>query len=241
VNYSDLEQQLRQTLGLEHRLVAVSFRAAAPEGVTKFNGSVPSGCTFWRLAAQGQTFYTIPSDHYNCPIGSYTHNISLPDERAQELNQTLSLMTTIGYIKMEEISGIYRLSETPGVVIYAPLGATPVDPDLIIVIGRPGRLMLVQEAAIRAGVPTGSPLLGRPTCMALPAALATGIATSTGCIGNRIYTDITDDDLYLVFPATNLAGLAEHAQTISTANAQLHEYHLERRRTLATVNRRIKK
>ncbi len=44
-----------------------------------------------------------------------------------------------------------RLPQTPGVVIYAPLGETPVDPDVALFVGRPGRLMLLQEAALRAG------------------------------------------------------------------------------------------
>jgi Uncharacterized protein conserved in archaea len=83
-------------------------------------------------------------------------------------------METIGYIKMEEVPGIPRLAEPPGVVVYAPLGDVPVDPDVVLFAGRPGRVMLLQEAALRAGVRAQAPLLGRPTCMALPAALAYG-------------------------------------------------------------------
>lgn len=39
-------------------------------------------------------------------------------------------MASVGYIMMEEIPGIYRLCNTPGVVISAPLAGTPVDPDV---------------------------------------------------------------------------------------------------------------
>src|SRR5262249_46059338 len=150
-------------------------------------GREPSGCSFWRLAAEGRTFYTVPSDHYNCAIGSYTHNITLPEERAKELDETLSLMTGLGYIRMEEVPGIFRLPQTPGLVIYAPLGDAPVDPDVVLFVGRPGRVMLLQEAAVRAGGGLQAPLLGRPTCMALAASLAHGVVASTGCIGNRVY------------------------------------------------------
>ena len=80
-------------------------------------------------------------------------------------------MTRIGYVRMEEVPGIPVLPRTPGAVVYAPLGDTPVDPDVVLVAGRPGRLMLLLEAAGRAGVATQPGLLGRPTCMALPAAL----------------------------------------------------------------------
>jgi len=37
-----------------------------PAGVPNFTGTEPSGCSFWRLAASGRTFYTVPGDHYNC-------------------------------------------------------------------------------------------------------------------------------------------------------------------------------
>ena len=61
------------------------------------SGTQPSSCSFWRLAASGQVFYTVPSDHYNCPVGSYTHNIALPKDREPELMNTLTLMVNVGY------------------------------------------------------------------------------------------------------------------------------------------------
>ena len=234
IDYRSIERQLSEALGLARRPVAVTFLSAAPAGVTKFEGSMPSGCSFWRLAADGRTFYTLPGDHYNCPIGSYTHNIALPPERAPELEQTLSLMGSLGYVKMEEVPGIPRLPEPPGAVVYAPLGDTPVDPDVVVFADRPARLMLLSEAALRAGVMANAPLLPRPTCMALPAALALGVVTSSGCIGNRVYTDLGEDELYAVVPGRDLARVTDALLTIAAANAQLAEYHRGRRLTLAS-------
>jgi hypothetical protein len=91
IDYRAVERQLTGALGLQRRPVAVAFRSSPPPGVAKFSGTEPSGCSFWRLAAAERTFYTVPADHHNCPIGSYTHNIPLPAERAQDLNQALSL------------------------------------------------------------------------------------------------------------------------------------------------------
>ncbi len=233
-NYRIMEQRLSDVLSLQRRPIAVAFRETPPTGVPKFTGREPSGCSFWRIAAEGRTFYTVPSDHYNCPIGSYTHSISLPQERTQELDQTLSFMAGIGYIKMEEVPRIPRLPQPPGVVIYAPLGDTPVEPDVVVFSGRPGRVMLLHEAAVRAGVEAQVPLFGRPTCMALPAALAHGVVASTGCIRNRVCTDVGEDELYVAVPGKDLARIAEEAQTIATANAKLSEYHRGRRQALAT-------
>lgn len=233
-DYRRIEQLLTELLGLRRRPVAVAFGAEPPAGVAKFAGTEPSSCSFWRLAAGGQAFYTVAGDHYNCPIGSYTHNIALPPERAPELEQTLSFMAGIGYVDMAEVPGIPRLPRTPGVVIYAALGDTPVDPDLVLVAGRPGRVMLLHEAALRAGVGARVPFLGRPTCMALPAALAGGVVSSTGCVGNRVYTDLGEDELYVVIPGKDLPTIAEQVQTIAGANATLLEYHRGRRETLAS-------
>ena len=233
-DYRSIERRLSETLRLQRPPIAVTFRDTPPAGVAKFTGTEPSGCSFWRLAAGGRTFYTVPSDHYNCAIGSHTHSIPLPRERAQELDQTLSFMTGTGYVRMEEIPGIPRLPQTPGVVIYAPLGDTPVDPDVVLFAGRPGQVMLLLESAIRAGVAAQVPFLGRPTCMALPAALAHGVVASTGCTGNRVYTDLGEDELYVAVPGKDLARVAEEAQTIVAANAELTEYHRGRRQALAT-------
>jgi uncharacterized protein (DUF169 family) len=232
--WQPIEARLQRVLGLGRRPVAVAFRDGPPAGVPRFEGSEPSGCSFWRLAAEGRTVVTTPEHHYNCPIGSYTHNLPLPPERAEELDQTLGLMASTGYVRMEEVPGIPHLPTTPGAVIYAPLGEMPVEPDVVLLAGRPGRIMLVHEAAIRAGI-AGGPLLGRPTCMALPAALAGGVVLSTGCIGNRVYTDVGDDEIYVAIPGRDLARLADALDEIGAANATLEDYHRQRRQQLSTA------
>ena len=234
IDFRSLEKRVGDALALERRPVAVAFLETPPAGVTKFTGSAPSGCSFWRLAMSGRVFYTVAADHYNCAVGSHTHNIPLPADRVQELPQTLTFMTGLGYLKMEEVPGIPQLTRTPGAVVYAPLGDTPVDPDVVLFVGRPGRLMLLQEAAVRAGVGARVPFLGRPTCMALPAALAGGAVASTGCIGNRVYTDVGDDELYVAVPGKDLTRVVDEVDTIARANTTLSDYHRERRRTLAS-------
>ena len=221
-------------LGGERRPVAIVFADAPPEGVARFEGSQPSSCSFWRIAAGGRTFYTVPTDHFNCPVGGYTHNTLTP-ERMPELQQTLDLMSGIGYIRMEEIPGIFQLPAGPQVVIYAPLGDTPAPPSVVLACGKPGRIMMLAEAANRAGAMSTLPLLGRPTCMAIPAALASGAVTSAGCIGNRVYTDIGDDQLYAVLRGADLERIAAEIETIQTANQTLERYHQDRRAALSTL------
>jgi uncharacterized protein (DUF169 family) len=227
-DFRQLEQQFAATLSLRRRPVAITLSVSVPTTVPRFEGTVPSGCTFWKLAGEGRSFFTVQSDHYNCPIGCYTHNIPLPAEREGELTQTLSLMSDVGYIRMEEVPGIPRLPVPPVTVIYAPLGDTPTDPDVVVFSGPAGSIMLLQEAAIRAGVAAQLNTLGRPTCMAVPAAKALGMVASTGCIGNRVYTELGDVDLYAVVPGNALETLAADVATVRAANDALLEYHTTR-------------
>lgn len=228
VDFGALEHALTDALQLTRRPVSVAFLDEPPAGVPRLPGAQPSGCAFWSLAAEGRTFYTAPEDHYNCPIGSYTHRIQLPKEREHELSDTLSLMTDLGYIRMAEVPAVPRLEKTPLATVYSPLGSTPVAPDAVIVAGTPGGLMLLHEAATRVGVAFTS-LLGRPTCMAIPAALASGMSSSLGCAGNRIYTAIGDEEFYSVVRGDKLAAIAGEIKTIAAANAMLTQYHRQRR------------
>src|ERR1700751_2605341 len=182
-NWRELEQRILKVIKTGVRPVAVAFLDAAPEGVKKFEGTQPSGCSFWRIAAEGRTFYTIPENHFNCAVGAYTHNIALSPEREKETEQTLKMMFDLGYVKPEEVPQIPRLARAPRAIVYALLGETPVPPDVVMFACKPAVAMLLNEAATRAGVTSGAPALGRPTCMALPAALQHGAIFSLGCLG----------------------------------------------------------
>jgi uncharacterized protein (DUF169 family) len=104
----------------------------------------------------------------------------------------------------------------------------------VIFAGQAAQIMLLQEAAHRAGRTAQFPMLGRPTCMAIPAAMAKGAVTSSGCIGNRVYTDLADGELYSIVPGKDLERVAEELETIASANAKLHEYHRSRRQEIST-------
>ena len=232
-NWRELEQQILKVIKTGVRPVAVTFLDAEPAGVKKFEGTQPSGCSFWRLAAEGRTFYTIPENHSNCAVGAYTHNIALSPEREKETEQTLKMMFDLGYVKPEEVPQIPRLAKAPKAIVYSPLADAPVDPDVVLFALRPAAAMLLQEAAGRAGVGVGAPSLGRPTCMALPATLQYGAIASLGCIGNRVYTGLDDDEMYVVLRGKDLASVAEALRVISGANAALRDYARGRKEQLS--------
>jgi uncharacterized protein (DUF169 family) len=234
-NWKELERQFRAWLALGRRPVAITFLDAEPSGVPKFSGTEPAGCSFWRLAAAGRTFYTVPADHFNCAVGAYTHNVQLPPERVQETETMLGMMFNLGYVKPEEIPGIPRLTKEPAAVVFAPLADAPMDPSVVLFACTAPAAMLLNEASIRAGASSKLPLLGRPSCMALPAALTYGTVSTLGCIGNRVYTDLGPDEMYVVVPGAKVEAVYEALGIIAAANAALEEFARGRQASLSTM------
>ena len=234
-NWKELEGKISEAVKLSKRPVAVAFLDAAPASVEQFRGTEPSGCSFWRLAASGKVFFTVPENHFNCAVGAYTHNISLAPEREKETEQTLKFMFDLGYVRPEEVPEIPRLRKTPAAIVYSPLGEAPVTPDVVLFACKPEAAMLLNEAIGRAGVASGAPALGRPTCMALPASIEHGAILSLGCIGNRVYTGLGEDELYIVLRAKDVRAVADALVIITSANMALHDYAQGRRTDLATI------
>jgi uncharacterized protein (DUF169 family) len=228
-----LEQRISNAVKLAQRPVAVAFLDAAPSGLQQFRGTEPSGCSFWRIASAGNSFFTVPESHFNCAVGAYTHNIPLSPAREKETDQTLKMMFELGYVKPEEVPQIPRLPKTPAAIAYAPLGDASFTPDAALFACRPAGAMLLNEAASRAGIGSGAPALGRPTCMALPATLRAGSILSLGCIGNRVYTGLGEDELYFVVRGKDLAALADALEVITGANKALQQYAQSRGAELA--------
>src|SRR5262249_27647872 len=167
-------KHLQNLLGLKSPPVAITFPTTAPAGVPRVASAGPSSCTYWSLAAQGQTFYTEATEHYNCPIGAYTHGVDLPPAQMRELEGVVGTMLNLGYLRPEEVPAIPRREERFGVAVYAPLDDAAAEADVVVVRGNARQVMLLEEAAQAAGVGSSSPAMSRPTCAALPAAMRSG-------------------------------------------------------------------
>jgi uncharacterized protein (DUF169 family) len=89
--------------------------------------------------------------------------------------------------------------------------------------------MLLSEAARSAGLFENGTVMGRPACAMIPAAAATSSSVaSVGCIGNRVYTSLGDDELYFAVPAASVQRTLERLDTIVTANTELEKFHRAR-------------
>ena len=224
-----MSEQLQDLLQLDTNPIAVTFHESQPNDVSRVDKVEASGCTYWKRASEGKTFYTEASDHYNCPIGCYTHNVELTEEQITELENTLGLMGELGYISMDEVPGIPKRGETFHHAVYSPLEDVVGIPDVVLVSGSPKQMMLLAEAATAAGIGTENGIMGRPTCAVIPAVMDSGqSASSLGCIGNRVYTALSDDDFYFAFPGKHTAAIIEKLEMIIHANSELEKYHQQR-------------
>ena len=221
--------RIHDLLRLASPPVAVTFQDGPPDEVDRVTETAVSGCTYWRLAAEGQTFYTEAPDHFGCPVGSYTHGIDLPDEQAAELQGLVGTMVQLQYLSEAEVPSIPQRRETFGVAVYAPATNAGFEPDAVLVHGNAKQMMLLAEAAHSAGIATDGSMVGRPTCAAIPAVIESGAAaTNFGCIGNRVYTGLADDELYFVISGPQMGPLCEALATIVTANDELDRFHRAR-------------
>jgi uncharacterized protein (DUF169 family) len=226
-------RRLTELLGLPTPPVAVAFAAAAPAGIPRVSRPGPAGCAYWKQAAEGAVFYTEAADHFNCPVGAYTHGVGLPPERAKELEDVVGTMVGLQYIRMEEVGALPRRKEPFRVAVYAPLAETPTPPDVVLVRGRARQIMLVAEAARAVGLEGDRAAMGRPACAMIPAVLeGPGGVTSLGCIGNRVYTGMGDDELYFTIPGGQVGAVVERLEAVVHANRELETYHEARRVSL---------
>ncbi|MCI0545771.1 MAG: DUF169 domain-containing protein [Candidatus Rokubacteria bacterium] len=230
---------LQELLGLSRPPVAVAFLPAAPPGVRRVAHAGPAGCAYWKLAQEGHVFYTEAGDHQNCPVGAHTHGVPLRPDTAKELEGVVSTMVGLQYIRMSEVAALPRRTAPFGVAVYAPVAQAPCPPDLVLVRGNARQIMLLSEAALAVGVAHDGAVMGRPACAMIPATLESAKGTtSLGCIGNRVYTGLADDELYYAVPAAALAAVEQKLGTILRANRELATYHEGRRASLGPARAR---
>jgi uncharacterized protein (DUF169 family) len=137
----------------------------------------------------------------------------------------------IEYLRKEEIPDIPRRTAPFAVALYGPYPGAPFDPDVVVVRGRAKQVMLLSEAANLAGVGSEIAARLRPTCAMLPESMQKARAVvSLGCIGNRVYTGLGDDEMYVAIPGARASDVGLKLATIVGANRELEGFHRGRHR-----------
>lgn len=232
-SFAALARTLSDSLHLSQPSVAVCFTDEIPAGVQVFSGSVPAGCRFWQEAAT-RVFATVTADHDLCSIGIYTHNLEMNAPRQKDLGDALKVFAQLGYVREQDISAIPVLNRKAKVVVYGPLGAVPLAPDVVLLFVKADQTLILSEASqqLEGGLP---PAMGRPACAVVPQAFNTGrTALSLGCCGARAYLDVMTPDVALyAIPGAILEAFTERVSALAKANTILTSFHTIRRRDVA--------
>jgi uncharacterized protein (DUF169 family) len=236
-SFDSIARTLIDALQLTQPPIAVSFPDAVPEGVEIYRGAVPAGCRFWQEAAS-RVFATVPADHELCAIGVYTHHLESGPATQTDLQDALKVFDSLGYVRPEDMPFIPVLSREAKIVVYGPLGAIALPPDVVLIFVRADQALILSEASqqLENGLP---PAMGRPACAVVPQAFNTGrTAMSLGCCGARAYLDTLTADLALyAIPGSRIEAFTERVVALSKANAVLTQFHTLRRKDVEAGRR----
>ncbi len=231
-SYSEISNTLTEHLRLTQPPVAVCFADSLPEGVEAWSGHSPAGCRFWQEAAS-RVFATSATDHSLCSIGQYTHNLDMSPASGVDLQDALKVFADLSYVREQDLPMIPVLASKPKYVVYGPLAAIPLDPDVVLLFVRADQTLILSEASqqLENGLP---PAMGRPACAVIPQARNTGrSALSLGCCGARAYLDVLSPDVALyAIPGATLGAFAERIAALSKANEILTRFHQIRRKDI---------
>lgn len=236
--YRDLAQRLSDSLQLGIPPVAVTLmKEPSPDLTPNVAVTPPSGCVFWQQAAR-QVLITLPRDHRFCTIGMHTHNLEMTPAEQADLRDALELFAGIGYLLPEEIPGIPVLEERPACVLYAPLGVTPVAPDVVLLFVQPNQALLLAEAC-QAADRGAVPAIGRPACALVPMVRASGrAAMSLGCCGARTYVDLLGPGIAVwALPGSRIDEYADRIESQRQAHTKLARFHQLRRQDVEAGRR----
>jgi uncharacterized protein (DUF169 family) len=225
--WGDLANQLTKALGLQHTPIAITFTNEAP-AVSFFEGDMPApsgdgrtgkvaaGCVFW-IKAANHTFTTIPSDHYNCSVGSVTHGLKKLGEVMA--NEDVQGILEAEWVTPEEAMQLPVVQDKHDYVVYGPLADTPVDPDVVLLRINAFQGMVINDAFADMDI------VGKPQCHIIPVSKEQNkIAMSTGCMLSRIRTGMSPQEMTCTIPAGRLTEVIDRLEARRAANSAVAAY-----------------
>ena len=215
-----LGKKLEELLDLEYPAVAVKLaksKEEIPEGYKEIEDEIRH-CEMVQLARkEGKKFYAT-LDKHACKGGAYALGI-LQDP--PEPLATGKLYHKLGNFESEEaarrtVEAIPRVEEKIYASVYAPLSDADFEPDAILVITTPKKVLrLVQALLYKEGGRFQGDFSGiQSLCAdAVAAVKVRGRANATlGCNGSRKYARIEDGEMIFAFPPSDLENIVKALQ-----------------------------
>jgi uncharacterized protein (DUF169 family) len=230
-DWAALSQGLTEGLSLTVPPIAITFSTGPIEGVAEFQGAmpdptpdgrtgrVPAGCVFW-MKAVDTTFNTVPEDHFNCSVGSYTHGLKTLQEVGG--NRDVAALMESGWVDEKAVMGIPHITQKPGAITYGPLTQTPVDPDVVLLRLNPRSLMILSDAYPDLQIE------GKPQCHIVAIAKERqSLAASVGCMLSRVRTGMPNTEMTCTIPAGRLPEVVERVGSTAKVDATVGRYAAE--------------
>jgi uncharacterized protein (DUF169 family) len=178
-------------------------------------GAAAAPCVFWFLAT-GRTFSTVAEDHANCSVGSYTHGFKTLAEVADKAD--VAALVQSGWVGEADFPRVPAVKDRPASIVYGPLDALPVAPDVVFLRLNPKQAMVLDDAL------GGVRFEGKPQCHVLAIAKDEGEpAISVGCMLSRVRTGMGNGEMTCALPAAKLGetveALRRNAETERTVAA----------------------
>lgn len=223
-----LSERLTEALHLAVAPVGISFRGTVPAEPPPFaapmsapaedgrQGRVPAGCVFWVHGA-ATAFTTVAADHGNCSVGQVTHGFAEVGDVVG--NADVGALLGSGWVSEADMVGVPRVTERPAAVVYGPLGASVVDPDVVLLRVN-GRQMMVLHDAV-----PGMRIEGKPQCHIVAVAKERGeVAASVGCALSRARTGMRPEEMTCAVPAARLAEVVEAVERTAEVDGAVATY-----------------
>jgi uncharacterized protein (DUF169 family) len=227
-DWQQLATDLVAMLRLDVPPVALSFVDQPPDDVRGYpapmtdptpdgrSGRAPASCVFWMEAADG-SFSTVAADHGNCSVGRWVHGFATPDDIIDK-HDVRTLLDT-GWVTTDAIGGITTVAQPTRNIVYGPLGATPAEPDVVLVQLTPRQMMELGDACPHVE------LSGKPQCQIVAKAKEHGVvASSMGCALSRQRTDMPDNLLACAIPGHALPSIIDRLRQVVRADGMVRAY-----------------
>ncbi len=223
----ELSSRLITALHLSAAPIGISFSDTRPDGIELFDepmveassdgrtGRVSAGCVFWMRATES-SFSTIPSDHGNCSVGSFTHGlVSLDDVAA---NSDVAELLGSGWVDANAVAAIPFVRRRYRFVNYGPLSLGAFMPDVVLLRLNGRQMMVVSDA-------TGMPIEGKPQCHIVAVAKEQGrVAASVGCALSRARTGMQPHEMTCAIPVRHLAEIVAAIEKAADIDGAVAKY-----------------
>jgi len=223
-----LADRLTKTLHLAVPPITITFDDQVPASPPAFaepmseatpdgrSGRVPAGCVFWIRAAES-SFTTVPADHGNCSVGSFTHGLITLEEAAGHAD--VAALLEVGWVDAEAVGRIPFVSKPSAAITYGPLGEATSTPDVVLMRVNGRQLMVLSDAL------PGLQIEGKPQCHIVALAKEHGeVAASVGCALSRARTGMRPDEMTVAIPGARLADVVDAVEKTAAIDTVVAKY-----------------